>query len=175
MSNLKEQLEADLFTIDPSNAIEFLQMAEANENILKVEEFKNQAQSNPSLVDCLKIHLECELSKWEAEQEYLSDVLEQAQRKGIRPSGRQIGLVMRAFRKLHAMEIMPNGQGSGHFHMVNQDRDKKLERYHRQCNATARSAMYSQASIDSPQGSGFKPYSERNADACRSLLSNLQG
>lgn len=175
MTNLREQLEADLFTIDPSNAIEFLQMAEANDDILKVESFKEQAQRNIDVIECLKIHLECELTKWEAEQEYLSDVFEQARAKGIRPTGRQIGLVMGAFRKLQRMEAMPNGQGTGFFWLADRDRDQKLERYHHQSNAVARSAMYSQASIDNPKGSGFKSYSERNTESCRTLLASLQG
>ena len=175
MTNLKEQLEADLFTIDPSNAIEFLQMAQANDDILKVHSFKEQAQQNIDVVECLRIHLECELSKWEAEQEYLSDVFEQARAKGIRPTGRQIGLVMGAFRKLQRMENMPNGQGAGWFWIADRDRDQKLERYHRQSNAVARSAMYSQASIDNPKGSDFKSYSERNTEACRAILTDLQG
>ena len=175
LKTLEQNLDNDLHaTIDPTNALAFLMVAEENANVIKVSKLTTQLQS-PDVVDILKIHLKCNLEKWEAEKEMESDLLSQAAAQNVRLTDRQKGLFMKHWRVLQLMEEQPKDGAKGYFFELEEDRDLALERYNDAECKTVQSAMIAQSIIDNPRVAGvFVSHAEANTGACNTLIPQIK-
>ncbi len=172
---LEENLDANLLaTIDPTNAIAFLEVLGENENILKINKLTGNLQS-PDVVDILEIYLSENLAKWEAEQEMESDLLNQARVAGVQLGDYQKGLFMRKWRHLQQLETNPKTGEIGYFFTLEADRETALERYNPSLVATVKSAMIAQSIVDNPRIKGkFTSHAEANTGSCNTLIPQIR-
>jgi len=168
--------------IDP---LEAMIMLKVGKDYRTVEYFIKEGRVNKDLVEVLIVHLNAELEKIRLENEYRADLHERWNQSSSLETEEPLepwmeNDQMEIWFEMHRMETMPDGE-EGCLWRCDQDRDAILEgRYHNAIRGQVWAARIAQGKID--KASYKTRYNElrvsypvQNAEACKSLLSAVQG